>query len=102
VGLTLSYLKDEVALDVRDDGQGFDPATVPAPSTVPDPVPAAVSAGSGPVNGANGRGGTGGGFGLVAMRERIENLAGTLQIESEPGSGTAISACIPAVSEAGA
>ena len=96
VGLTLSYLKDEVALDVRDDGQGFDPATVP------DPVPAAVSTGSGPVNGANGRGGTGGGFGLVAMRERIENLAGTLQIESEPGSGTAISACIPAVSEAGA
>jgi signal transduction histidine kinase len=108
VGLTLSYLKDEVALDVRDDGQGFDPATVPdpstlpAPSTVPDPVPAAVSAGSGPANGANGRNGTGGGFGLVAMRERIENLAGTLQIESEPGSGTAISACIPAVSEAGA
>ena len=25
VGLTLSYMEDEVALDVRDDGVGFDP-----------------------------------------------------------------------------
>ena len=30
-----------------------------------------------------------GGFGLVAMRQRIEALAGTLQVESEPGGGTA-------------
>ena len=37
-----------------------------------------------------------GGFGLVAMRQRIEELAGTLQVESEPGGGTAISACVPA------
>jgi hypothetical protein len=29
------------------------------------------------------------------MRQRIEALAGTLQVESEPGSGTAISACVP-------
>ena len=29
VGLTLSYMENEVALDVRDDGVGFDPATVP-------------------------------------------------------------------------
>jgi signal transduction histidine kinase len=36
-------------------------------------------------------------FGLVAMRQRIEGLAGTLRVESEPGAGTAISACIPAV-----
>ena len=26
VGLTLSYMDDQVALDVRDDGAGFDPA----------------------------------------------------------------------------
>jgi sensor histidine kinase YesM len=37
-----------------------------------------------------------GGFGLVAMRQRIESLSGTLQVESEPGAGTAISACLPA------
>ena len=29
VGLTLSYLPGEVALDVRDDGRGFDPAATP-------------------------------------------------------------------------
>ena len=38
----------------------------------------------------------GGGFGLIAMRQRIEGLCGTLQVESEPGVGTAISACVPA------
>ena len=30
------------------------------------------------------------------MRQRIEALSGTLQVESEPGAGTAISACVPA------
>jgi signal transduction histidine kinase len=67
VGLTISYMESEVALDVRDDGVGFDPA-------VPDR-----------------------GFGLVAMRQRIAALSGTLQVESEPGGGTAISACVPTV-----
>ncbi|HTU75721.1 MAG TPA: sensor histidine kinase [Trebonia sp.] len=43
-------------------------------------------------------GGATGGFGLIAMRQRIEGLAGTLHIESEPGLGTGISACIPAAS----
>jgi signal transduction histidine kinase len=66
VAVTLSYMEHQVALDVRDDGRGFDPAPKE------------------------------GGFGLVAMRQRIEGLAGTLQIESEPGTGTGISACIPA------
>jgi signal transduction histidine kinase len=71
VGLTISYMESEVALDVRDDGVGFD-ATAPCP----------VQPGHN-------------GFGLVAMRQRIEDLAGTLQVESEPGGGTAISACVP-------
>lgn len=77
VWLTLSYLEDDVALDVRDDGDGFDPAArgVHAPATPGDD--------------------TTGGFGLVAMRERIERLTGTLQVESEPGTGTAVSASIP-------
>ena len=68
VGVTLSYMEDEVALDVRDDGSGFDPGKV-----------------------------TDGGFGLVAMRQRVESLSGSLRIESEPGAGTAVSACLPAV-----
>jgi signal transduction histidine kinase len=33
------------------------------------------------------------------MRERIEALSGDLQIESEPGAGTAISARIPTKEE---
>jgi signal transduction histidine kinase len=68
VGLTISYMENEVALDVRDDGIGFDPAVSDR------------------------------GFGLVAMRQRIAALSGTLQVESEPGGGTAISACVPTVS----
>ncbi len=80
VGLTLSYLEDEVALDVRDDGCGF------ATPAAPDDGPGFPSPTGSP---------SAGGFGLIAMRQRIEALAGTLQIESEPGAGTAISAHIP-------
>jgi signal transduction histidine kinase len=72
VGLTVSYMEHEVALDVRDDGRGFDLAGL---SAEPEPE--------------------GHGFGLVAMRQRVEGLGGTLQVESEPGTGTAISACLP-------
>jgi signal transduction histidine kinase len=75
VGLTVSYMEHEVALDVRDDGAGFDLADLTAPGAADE---------------ADGHG-----FGLVAMRQRIEGLCGTLQVESEPGTGTAISACIP-------
>jgi signal transduction histidine kinase len=70
VGLTLSFMDSEVALDVRDDGTGFDAAR-----------PCASDNGTG--------------FGLTAMRQRIEGLSGTLEIESEPEAGTAISACVP-------
>jgi signal transduction histidine kinase len=71
VGVTLSYMGDIVSIDVRDDGVGLDPAVA-----------------------ANGNGS---GFGLTAMRQRIENLSGTLEVESEPGAGTAISASLPAI-----
>ena len=39
----------------------------------------------------------GDGFGLSAMRQRVNRVAGTLAIESEPGGGTAISARVPAI-----
>lgn len=70
-GLTLSYMGDVVTLDVRDDGIGF---------KVPDETDK-----------------RGSGFGLTAMRQRVNRVAGTLAIESEPGSGTAISARVPAI-----
>jgi signal transduction histidine kinase len=72
VWLTLSYMDCEVALDVRDDGRGFEPAAAAAGSV------------------------SDGGFGLLAMRQRVEGLSGTLQVESEPGTGTVISVCVPA------
>ncbi|WP_433174203.1 sensor histidine kinase [Actinoallomurus sp. CA-150999] len=86
VGLTLSYMENEVALDVRDNGRGFEPDRFGdgAPGAR-DEDPRRPDAGA-----------QDGGFGLVAMRQRIESLSGTLQVESEPGVGTAISACIPA------
>ncbi|MFC0550454.1 sensor histidine kinase [Planotetraspora thailandica] len=77
VGVTLSYMEHQVALDVRDDGTGFDPARI-HDNVTNDP--------------SEDRGG----FGLIAMRQRIEGLSGTLQVESEPGAGTGISACVPA------
>ncbi|MBJ6614389.1 sensor histidine kinase [Streptomyces sp. I4(2020)] len=69
--VTLSYLRDHVAVDVVDDGRGFDPDRLPAP----DPES--------------------GGFGLAAMRARVQALGGTLTIESAPGHGTALAARLP-------
>jgi signal transduction histidine kinase len=68
--VTLSYMEDVVTLDVCDDGVGFDR---------PEQSP------------------SGGGFGLIAMGQRIHRLAGQLEIESEPGAGTAVSASLPAI-----
>ena len=67
-GVTLSFMGDVVSLDIRDDGTGF--------------VPGAEQPG---------------GFGLTAMRQRVTRLAGELEIESEPGGGTAVSASVPAI-----
>ena len=90
VGVTLSYMEHQVALDVRDDGQGFDLKKLCAQAAN---GLVGLSVGDGlrrhPASAADG------GFGLVAMRQRIESLAGTLQVESEPGFGTGISACLP-------
>ncbi|MZG17745.1 sensor histidine kinase, partial [Streptomyces sp. SID5914] len=72
VGVTLSYMGDEVTLDIRDDGRGFDPLT-----------PRACT--------------PGGGFGLDGMRVRAERIAGSLTVEAEPGHGTAVSARVPLV-----
>ena len=82
VGLTLSYMDDLVTLDVRDDGIGFD-------------LDAAGPGGS--IETEIGGMGLPGGFGLPGMRQRVLRLAGRLDIESEPGGGTAISASVPAI-----
>ncbi|GAB3464131.1 sensor histidine kinase [Streptomonospora sediminis] len=91
VGVTLSYMEDLVVLDVRDDGAGFEAASDTRPAPVPEP-PAEPPAGRTP-----GSCGAHGGFGLTSMRQRVTRLAGILEIESEPGAGTAVSAAVPAV-----
>ncbi|MFF2196466.1 sensor histidine kinase [Streptomyces sp. NPDC058157] len=71
--LTLSFLGDQVVLDIADDGTGFPTAPTGTPTTTP----------------------TDRGHGLPAMRARVRQLGGTLTIESTPGEGTVLSASIP-------
>ena len=72
VAMTLSYIKNLVALDIQDDGVGFDPSR--PHSTTSD---------------------RSGGFGLNGMRERVEGLGGTLLVESTPGEGTTLLVELP-------
>ncbi len=60
-----------VQLTVRDDGRGFDPEAVRGTSS------------------------EGRGFGMLAMRERVELLGGTFTLESAPAQGTTIRARLP-------
>jgi len=73
VNITLSFMDDRVILDVLDDGAGFDTAQL---RTGFDPQYT-------------------GGFGLTAMRERVDQLGGTLLVESVPGEGTTITIELP-------
>ncbi len=73
VAVTLSYMDDLVALDVQDDGVGM--AAQPV-----GPYALYLDAG---------------GFGLVAMRERVEQLGGALLVESAPQQGTTVVVQIP-------
>lgn len=73
VGMTLTYMHDQVSLDVLDDGKGFDPDAAESTS-------------------ANGTG-----YGLAAMRHRLRQVGGSLEIESTPGDGTTVSASVPAL-----
>ena len=92
VGLTLSYMSDLVTLDIRDDGVGF--ATPGVPSQIEMPV--GRSLGNGASTDPSARSAGDGHFGLTGMRERADGIGGTVEIESEPGGGTAISVSVPA------
>ena len=63
--LTLTYVDDGVSLDLFDNGKGFD-----AQSEHP-------------------------GYGIRAMRQRAEQLGGTLTVESSPPEGTVVTAWFP-------
>jgi signal transduction histidine kinase len=68
--VTLTYMDTGIALDIVDDGAGFD--TEAAARVDGD-----------------------GGFGLAAMRARVRALGGALSVESAPGQGTALAASFP-------
>ncbi|WP_438296656.1 sensor histidine kinase [Streptomyces sp. HUAS TT7] len=120
--LTLTYLGDQVVLDIADDGRGFgpgaldvrgdsgggaaqgpvvrvDPASASSLASTPgvDPPP-----GSGPAPAASADAGPLSsqppgvrGYGLPAMYARVRQLGGSLTVESAPGEGTVLSAAIP-------
>jgi signal transduction histidine kinase len=69
VRITLGLSDGGVWIEIRDDGSGF--------------TPAAVS----------------GGFGLTAMRGRVEESGGSVQVESAPGRGTRVQVLIPATAQ---
>ncbi|MGW1989028.1 sensor histidine kinase [Embleya sp. NPDC001921] len=68
VHVTLTYLPDRVALDIRDDGVGFDPGLT--------------------------RAGDLRGYGLPSLRRRLTEVGGELTVESAPGEGTALAATV--------
>ena len=69
VRVELRYHPESVVLSVRDDGKGFDTG----PATVPDGVH----------------------WGLRTMKERAEQIGGTLRITSAAGQGTAVEVAVP-------
>ena len=69
--ITLTYDEDVVRLDVVDNGAGFDLADV-------DKRPSGL-----------------GHVGLAAMRQRAAEQGGEMEIETEPGRGTAVSVTMP-------
>ena len=64
--VALSYTDGELTLRVADHGRGFDPSR-----------------------------GSGGGFGLQSMRERLVRLGGRISVDSAPDKGTRITAVCP-------
>lgn len=72
--VTLTFVGSEVALDIYDNGEGFD-------------VDAALASASQRTDGT--------GYGLRVLRERITALGGAIDIESEAGGGTVVAIRLP-------
>jgi PAS domain S-box-containing protein len=66
IDVMLAYESGQVRLSVKDNGQGFDLHQEGAPK----------------------------GFGLISLRERAERISVTLDIDSQPGAGTSVSALL--------
>jgi signal transduction histidine kinase len=67
---------DGLEMVIGDDGEGFDPALVPAEGSRKS-------------------------YGLASMRERADSLGGELRLESRPGGGTRVIVSVPVKARAG-
>lgn len=67
VWVSLDVVNDELLLEIKDDGRGFDPSDVPES----------------------------GHYGLMGMQERVNLVKGTMEVISQPGAGTTIKVRIP-------
>ncbi|HVN96503.1 MAG TPA: ATP-binding protein [Syntrophorhabdaceae bacterium] len=72
VNVQIDLTDGRIRAEVRDDGVGFDPQTLGAPTAE-------------------------GGFGLYSIRERLLALRGSMQIESSSGTGTVVTVSLPVV-----
>jgi len=70
VRLSLGEANGDVTLQIVDDGVGFNP----------DEAPTLVAEGH---------------LGLIAMRERVESVGGSWDLESTPGVGTSVRSTFP-------
>lgn len=78
--VTLAFLGSDVALDIYDDGAGFDPAGLTAQT-------AARTDGTG--------------YGIRSLQQRVQALNGSLDVESSPGEGTVVAVRLPLDDAAG-
>ena len=67
--ITFASLDGHIQIAIQDDGQGFDPGNLHETAR--------------------------GGFGLQFMRERVEAIGGSLEIQTAPGQGTEITLIVP-------
>ena len=76
--VTLSFGGDCFGCTIKDNGAGFDPASLPSAPAI------------------------GGGFGLPGMTQRAESVGGTVRVSSAPGQGTEVAFTAPVGEQAGA
>lgn len=69
IDITIRCDDRQMSAEVRDDGRGFDPATIHPTER--------------------------GGFGLIHIRERMSYLGGTMEVQSTPGQGTVATLTLP-------
>lgn len=67
----LEFGETSVMVEIEDDGRGFDPAAMEGPDR------------------------TGGGFGLLGMRERASLIGGSVELQSRPDLGTTVRVRVP-------